>query len=171
MKDVISVPKTMQVVYDTVTALTDAFCWKHLNQEYADMCRQMTAKLCRKRPSPISKGRPANWAAGIVHAISTVNFAFDKSTSPSISTSDISDYFEVGKSSPASKSKEIRDLLRIGMLEPAWTLPSRMDDNPMAWYISVNGFIIDARSAPRSIQEMAYAKGLIPYIPADQQKD
>lgn len=171
MKDALSVPKTMQETYDAITALTDAFCLESLNQEYADMCRQMTAKLCRKRPSPLSKGRPANWAAGIVHAISTVNFAFDKNTSPSISASDISDYFEVGKSSSASKSKEIRDLFQIGLLEPEWTLPSRMDDNPMAWYISVNGFIIDARMASRSIQEMAYAKGLIPYIPADRQND
>jgi hypothetical protein len=32
----------------------------------------------------------------------------------------------------------------------------------------VNGLIIDARSAPRFIQEEAYRKGLIPYIPDDK---
>lgn len=31
--------------------------------------------------------------------------------------------------------------------------------------IMVNGFFVDARSAPRNVQEVAYAKGLIPYIP------
>jgi hypothetical protein len=41
-------------------------------------------------------------AAGIVHAVGTVNFAFDKSLTPHIAVPDISDYFGVGKSSPAA---------------------------------------------------------------------
>jgi hypothetical protein len=40
-----------------------------------------------------------------------------------------------------------------------------MDDNIMAWMISVNGLIVDARSMPIEIQEIAYEKGLIPYVP------
>ena len=153
MKDPYSVPKGMQETYEAITALTDGFC---------------QAKLCRKRPSPLAQGRAKNWAAGIVHAIGSVNFVFDKTQTPHITTPDISDYFGVGKSSPAGKSKEIRDLFNIGLMEPEWTLPSRIDSNPMIWYISVNGFIMDARSAPREIQAAAFAKGLIPYIPADR---
>ena len=168
MKDPYSVPKTMQETYETIAVLTDGFCQEKLNEEYADMCRLMTAKLCRKRPSPLASGRAKNWAAGIVHAIGTVNFAFDKSLTPHITIPDISDYFDVGKSSPASKSKVIRDLFNIGLMEPEWTLPSRMDSNPVAWSIMVNGFIMDARYAPREIQAVAFAKGLIPYIPADR---
>lgn len=38
----------------------------------------------------------------------------------------------------------------------------------MAWLISVNGFIVDARNLPREVQEIALAKGLIPYNPDDQ---
>ena len=49
-----------------------------------------------------------------------------------------------------------------------WTLPSRMDDNPMIWMVEFNGFIADVRSMPRKIQEVAYQKGLIPYIPGEQ---
>lgn len=168
MKDPYSVPKAMQETYDAVTALTDGFCQTHLNEEYADMCRVMTAKLARKRPSPLAHGRAKNWAAGIVHAVGSVNFAFDKSQTPHISVPDISDYFKVGKSSPTSKSKEIRDLFNIGLMDPDWTLPSRMDSNPMAWHVMVDGFIMDARHLPRHLQEVAYAKGLIPYIPADR---
>ena len=33
--------------------------------------------------------------------------------------------------------------------------------------ISVDGLIIDARFAPRAIQEEALAKGLIPYLPEE----
>ena len=39
---------------------------------------------------------------------------------------------------------------------------------PMAWMVSVNGFILDARSLPRRLQEEAYRKGLIPYIPGEK---
>lgn len=169
MKDPYSVPKNMETTYAAITSLTDDFCEAQLNEEYAEMCRLMTAKLCRKRPSPLASGRAKNWAAGIVHAVGTVNFAFDRSLTPHIAVSDISDYFGVGKGSPAGKSKIIRDLLKIGLMDPEWTLPSRMDDNLMAWTIMVDGLIMDARYLPRQIQEIAFQKGLIPYIPADRE--
>jgi hypothetical protein len=35
----------------------------------------------------------------------------------------------------------------------------------MIWMIQVNGLIVDARHMPRAIQEEAFHKGLIPYIP------
>ena len=82
MKDPYSVPKLIQETYDTITALTDGFCQEKLNEEYAEMCRVMTAKLCRKRPSPLASGRANTWAAGIVHAVGTVNFAFDRTQTP-----------------------------------------------------------------------------------------
>ena len=43
-----------------------------------------------------------------------------------------------------------------------------MDSNPLVWMLNVNGFTIDARSAPREFQEAAFKNGLIPYIPADR---
>jgi hypothetical protein len=61
-------------------------------------------------------------------------------------------------------------MLRTLQLDPNWTLPSRLDDNPMVWMLEVNGFIMDARHAPREVQEIAFKKGLIPYIPADRRQ-
>ncbi len=45
-----------------------------------------------------------------------------------------------------------------------------IDDNPLIWYVKVNGLIVDVRHMPREVQEVAYEKGLIPYIPADRHK-
>jgi hypothetical protein len=73
----------------------------------------------------------------------------------------------VASSTAGNKAKIIRDALKIHMMDPDWTLPSRMDDNIMAWMIEVNGLIVDARHLPREIQEIAYRKGFIPYIPED----
>lgn len=161
----IKVPEKMQERYDKITQLTDAVCQEHLNDEYAQMCRQMTAKLARKRPSPLNTGHIKTWAAGITYAVGQVNFLFDKSQTPHMTATELADVFDVAPSTAGNKAKSIRDLLKIGMMEPEWTLPSRMDDNMMVWMISVNGFILDARYVSREIQEIAFEKGLIPYIP------
>lgn len=159
------VPKEMQERFDEITRLTDEFSQAHLNDEYASLIRQMTATLCRKRPSPLSTGKVATWACGIIHALGTVNFLFDKSQTPHVSSSEIASYFGLSPSTVQGKSKQIRNLLNIHLMDPDWTLPSKIDSNLMAWMIQVNGLIIDARHAPRWVQEEAFSKGLIPYIP------
>ena len=76
--------------------------------------------------------------------------------------------FGVGESTGQGKSKAVRNMLKIRPFDPDWTLPSRLDDNPMVWTLEVNGFLMDVRHAPREVQEIAFEKGLIPYIPADR---
>jgi len=61
------VPKPMQETFNAIVALTDAFCRAHLDEEYAQLARQATAALCRKRPSPLATGNPKTWACGIVY--------------------------------------------------------------------------------------------------------
>ena len=56
-------------------------------------------------------------------------------------------------------------MFKIRPLDPHWSLPSRLEDNPMAWMIPINGFIVDARILKREVQEEALRKGLIPFIP------
>jgi hypothetical protein len=73
--------------------------------------------------------------------------------------------FGISSNTMQGKSKQIRDLLGMYQMEPKWTLPSRVDSNPLIWMVSVNGIIMDVRYAPRVIQEEAFFKGLIPYIP------
>lgn len=159
------VPKKLQPRFDEITALTDAVCRVHLNGEYAEMSQKLTATLARKRPSPLERGRADSWACGIVYALGFVNFLFDKSFEPYLSAEELCDAFGVSKATGYNKSKEIRDLLGLTQFEPDWTLPSQMDKNPLVWMLSVNDFIIDIRSAPRQIQEEAFRKGLIPYLP------
>jgi hypothetical protein len=76
-----SVPKAMQATYDTITALTDAFCRDHLDDEYLELARDMAAALCRKRPSPVSSGQPRTWACGIIYVLGQINFLSDNRSS------------------------------------------------------------------------------------------
>jgi hypothetical protein len=41
---------------EEITGLVDALCKEHLNYEYAELCRRLTEKLGRKRPSPLVSG-------------------------------------------------------------------------------------------------------------------
>jgi hypothetical protein len=63
----------------------------------------------------------------------------------------------------------IRRTLKIRPMDPEWSLRSRIERNPTAWMIQVNGFLVDARFVRRDIQEEALRKGLIPYIPEKPQ--
>lgn len=159
------VPKQMQSIFDAIVKLTDKVCKEHLNDEYGQLVCQATAALCRKRPSPLMTGYVNTWACGIVYALGFVNFLFDKSSEPYMTATGLCDKFGVSKSTGGGKSKVVRDTLKMIQLDPNWCLPSKMDDNFMAWTITVNGFIVDARKVSREIQEVAYKKGLIPYIP------
>ncbi|MGP0065917.1 MAG: hypothetical protein ACLQGP_20240 [Isosphaeraceae bacterium] len=62
-------------------------------------------------------------------------------------------------------------MLKIRPFDPEWTLPSRMDDNPLIWMLEVNGLITDIRLCLREAQVVAFEKRLIPYIPADRADD
>ncbi|MFH0925507.1 MAG: DUF6398 domain-containing protein [bacterium] len=159
------VPKEMQSIFENIVNLTDKFCEDYLNKEYAQLAHKATAALCRKRLSPLREGKINTWACGIIYALGFANFLFDKNEKPYINATDLCEKFGVGKSTGASKSKIVRDTLKISQMDPNWCLPSKMDDNPLAWQIMYNGFIVDVRSMPLNIQEIAYKKGLIPYIP------
>jgi hypothetical protein len=155
----------VQPAFEEIAGLVDAFCREHLNDEYADLCRRLTEKLARKRPSPLVGGRPNTWACGVVRTIGWVNYLDDRSQQPHMKLTAIDKAFGVGESTGQGKSVLIRKMLKIRPMDPEWSLPSRMDRNPLAWMIQVNGFLVDARFLKREIQEEALRKGLIPYIP------
>ena len=82
-----NVPKEMQERFDEIIQLTDAFSQARLNDEYTQLCRELTATLCRKRPSPLIRGKANTWACGIIHALGMVNFLYDSSQTPHVPSS------------------------------------------------------------------------------------
>ena len=165
------VPAEKQQLYEAVVGLTDGFCKEFLTDEYAALCRKLAAALCRKRPSPLFRGSLNVWAAAMVHALGSVNFLYDRSQSPSMPLQDIGPQFGVGASTAAAKAKEIKRLFRMGQLDPNWCLPSQLENNPLAWSIEVNGFIVDVRRMPLAIQEEAFRRRLIPYVPGAKKEE
>lgn len=159
------VPKIMQAKYNEITALTDAVCNEHLNTEYASLARKLTAKLARKRPSPLVSGRANSWACGIVYALGQVNFLFDTTQDPHIAAKDLCALFGVAASTGGNKAKTVRDAVKLSRWNTDFMLGEMIDSHPMVWILEMDGILFDARNAPLDIQVEAYQKGLIPYVP------
>src|SRR5918997_802235 len=163
-----SVPKGMQVTYDAVTGLTDAFCRDHLNDDYLQLAQDIAAALCRKRPSPLASGQPRTWACGVIYVLGQLNFLSDKASKPHMTMAEVCAAFGVGQSTASAKARIISDALRTHRMDPTWMLRSVVDRNPLVWMAEVNGMLVHLRDMPREVQVIAYEKGMIPYIPADQ---
>jgi hypothetical protein len=159
----------VQRALGVIVGMTDGFCRECLNEEYAVLCRNLAEKLSRKRPSPLTRGTPSVWAAGIVRTIGLVNFLQDPSQNPNMKLAEVDSAFGVSNSASQAKSMTIRRMFSVHEFDREWTLPSRVDSNPLTWMVEVNGLVIDMRHAPRSIQEIAHQRGLIPHIPGIQE--
>ena len=164
----LSIPAAARPAHDAIVALTDAFCREHLNAEYEALCRKLAGVLARKRPSPLTRGKPEVWACAVVRVIGWVNFLDGGSQQPHMKLTSIDKAFGVAESTGQGKAKAIRDLLKIRQFDFHWMLRQRIEQSSVAWMIEVNGFIVDARHLKREIQEEAFRKGLIPYIPGEK---
>jgi hypothetical protein len=161
-----SVPTAVRPVFDEIVTATDAFCLRHLDEEYAALCAKLSAKLARKRPSPLVRGDRGIWAAGIVYTVGRVNFLADPNQTPHMRTDTMADLLGVKQTTMANKGRLIMDTLKIGLMDPEFSRRDILDKNPMTWLLEVNGLLVDARHLPETVQVEAWRRGLIPYVPA-----
>lgn len=164
--DELKIPKAMRPVAEAIILITDQVCAKLLDAEYADLASQAVAKLARKRPSPLLGGRHATWAAAVVYALGQVNFLFDASSEPHLTADELSAAFGIAKSTMGSKAKQVRDLLKMDYFTTEFMRADVLAQNPMVWFIEVDGLVMDSRSLSIDYQVMAFQRGYIPYIPA-----
>lgn len=162
------IPKAMVTRYTEIAGIIEDFCFEKLDGEFEELCLRALAKLCRKRPSPLVSGKAYTWACGIVYAIGSNNFIFDRSQPFYMPAAEIAQWFGLSKSTAGNKAAQINKLLDISYFNTDFLLKRYIADNPAIWYVSYNGYIVDIRNMPRELQEEAYRQGVIPYIQADQ---
>ena len=163
-----SIPKEMQDKYNEIAPWIIEFCDKRLSDDYKSLCLRLLEKLCRKRPSPLLAGRAHTWAAGIVHAIGSSNFLFDKTQKIHLTTKELASAFGISASTAAGKAAEIKNMFNIDYFNSEWLLPENIENNPMIWMVEVNGFIVDIRYMPLETQQQAFEMGIIPYVPGER---
>jgi hypothetical protein len=156
----LKVPAAMRPRVAEIVSITDAACTTHLDDEYGQLCRELVARLARKRPSPLARGDARIWAAGAIYTAGHVNFLFDPSEQPHLSTDELADHLGVVKSTMANKSALIRKTFDIGPFEPGLSRVAMLEQHPLAWIVEVNGILIDARDLPAELQDEARRLGL-----------
>jgi hypothetical protein len=162
----LKIPKAMRPAAEAIIEITDRVCAWLLDEEYAALARKAVAKLARKRPSPISSGRPATWAGAVVYALGQINFLFDRASEPYATADDLSEAFGVAKSTLGTKAKQVRDALKLGYASADFLTESMVEASPFVWFVSLDGLVIDARQLSLPQQTEAFMRGIIPYIPA-----
>lgn len=145
-----------------IVDIANQTCRACLDDEYAQLCARLVARLSRKHPSPLVRGDTRIWAAGAIYALGRINFLFDPSQQPHASAEQLAEQLGVVKSSMANKAALIRKTLDFGLYEPELTRRSMLERHPLAWLVEVNGFLVDARTLPVEIQDEARRRGLIP---------
>ena len=156
------VPDAIRPRFEEICAHTDCFCAERLDEEYAELCRRLVAKLARKRPSPLERGDPRIWAAGALYAIGRVNFIFDRAQELHLSADELSALTGVRKTTMANKGRAISDLLRLSHFDPELSRRDVLEQSPFKWLVEVDGLIVDARWLPTPLQEEARRRGLLP---------
>jgi hypothetical protein len=94
-----------------------------------------------------------------------VNFLFDRSQTPHLSSGELCGLFGVSPATGSSKARLILDQLDSFQFDPRWCLPGMLETNPLAWIVEINGVPVDARWLPLEVQEELARLGVIPYAP------
>lgn len=127
--------------------LTSGFSKKYLDEEYDTVIKELINKMARKRQVPFLTGRIEIWAAGVIHAVGTINFLFDNSFKPYVSVSDICDYFGTKQSTTTQKSKTIRDMFKIDYFDDTFSTETMKKQNPFQQFTMADGFIVPAEES------------------------
>lgn len=156
------VPVELRPRVGEILDIADQVCLACLDDEYAQLCARLVARLSRKRPSPLVRGDVRIWAAGALYALGRINFLFDPSQQPHASADQLTESLGVVKSTMANKGALIQKTLDLGVYEPELTRRSMLERHPLTWLVEVNGFVVDARTLPVEIRDEARKRGLIP---------
>lgn len=110
--------------YEEISEKIKSFSNEYLNEEYKNICVIAAETLCLNNEEQLRKGKSLSWAAGIVHAIGSINNLFDAKEEPYIKALDLYKAFGVSSSTGSSKSKEVKCLLELSEENIQWIIGS-----------------------------------------------
>lgn len=141
------IPIIIRPGFEEIGEIIRTVCRDNIDEEYYYLGILLLEKLARKRPSPLLSGKTHVWAAGVLCALGTINFLFDKSTVPYISKEDLADCCGVKQSTASEKSRLIRELFKMSYWDSRFSTRRMHERNPLNnLMITKNGFILNLRS-------------------------
>ena len=126
---------------DEIASMVVNFCKERLDEDYEQLCEKMVRKLGRERTKPLASGRTEIWAAAVVYAVGSLNFLFDKSFEPYVSSNDINEYFGTSNSTVAQKARTIRQLLKLSQYwDKDFSTKHMQENNPFNMLMDFSKF-------------------------------
>ena len=104
-----------------------------------------------------------------MYALAQINFLFDRTQTLHTTSPELCSFFGVSQATAGGKAKLIRDLFKMAYFDRHWSRPSQIDRNPVVWMVMFNGFLVDVRTLPREVQDEAFRRGMIPYLPGTKE--
>ncbi len=150
---------------------TDIFCVECLNIDYAKISRKMIKAVCELNPSPVAKGWARTWGAAIVYALGELNGLFDPDSTPHMEPDRLCELAGVSANTTPNRARKLIKALDAAPGDPRFALPEVLEHSARAWTILVDGVPVDARRAPKNIQEQALQMDLIPHLPRMDDRD
>ena len=108
--------------YEEIIEKIKNFSSEYLNDEYKNICVIAAETLFLNNEEQLKKGKSFSWAAGIVHAIGTINNLFDSKEEPYIKATDLYKAFGVSSSTGSNKSKEVKKMLDLSKENKQWII-------------------------------------------------
>jgi hypothetical protein len=115
------VPADLRPRVEEVLAHCDRVCAEALDVEYAALARRLTAKLARKRPTPLRRGDLRIWAGGVLYALGQVNFLFDPHARPHLPGKQLAAVVGLNRSTIAAKANVVREAVRLRDFDDEFT--------------------------------------------------
>ena len=134
--------------------MTGVFCSQKLDDDYFQLCEKLIKKLGRKREVPFQRGKLEIWAAAVVYAIGSINFLFDKSFEPYMSSEQICEYFGTKSSTVSNKAREIKDMFKMWHFSPEFSTQRMTESNPLNKMVMIDGLIMPVDALPEELQQM-----------------
>jgi hypothetical protein len=127
---VVRLPPKLAERLGEILAITDRFCDGHIDAEYKGLCRDMAAVLCLEG-FPLTSGKAAGWAAGIVYSVGWVNFIGDPSQPHHMKSEDIAPALGVSPATLMNRARDIREGLGLRRMDPRWSTKAMLERNPL----------------------------------------
>lgn len=133
--------------------LTGAFCDEKLDCEHKELTTKAVNSLYRKNSLPEKSDHLNEWAAGIIHAIGSVNLLFDESFEPYISEEEIVGYFDADAEITRDKSFTIKEMLNLNVFDSNFSTHVSEEDNPLKDMVSIDGIYISLDLLPSYLRK------------------
>jgi hypothetical protein len=143
---------TLQKRKAQLLELTASFCDQKLDDEHKELSHKAIVKLFRKSTKPFETDTVDEWAAGIIHAIGSVNLLFDDAFDPHITEEQLNTFFGTNPEKTLEHADFIKDTLNLHIFDKEFSTNTMDEKNPLNDMVSVDGIFIPLKLLPERLK-------------------